>query len=94
MKLQKTTAVCLAAVAATVILAAVGWFLLPERVGMQLGLSGQLQNYMPKPLALLVPVGLSAVGAGLSAAETRRTAGLVLSLVAPALLAVMFVMNH
>ena len=85
MKLHKSTAVCIAATALTLVLAAVGWFLLPGSVGMQFGLSGQLQNFMPKPLALALPVALCAVGAGLSATEERRSAGLILSLVSPAL---------
>lgn len=43
------------------VLAAVGWMILPDRVAMQIGIDGGLQNYMPKPLAMLLMLVLQAV---------------------------------
>ena len=83
MRLHKSTFVCIAAVVLSLILAAVAWFLLPDSVGMQLGVSGQVQNFMPKPLALLLPVGLCAVGTGL-----------ILALISPVLVVITIFMNH
>lgn len=40
MRLHKSTFVCIAVVVLSLILAAVAWFLLPDSVGMQLGVSG------------------------------------------------------
>ncbi|MBC5737258.1 DUF1648 domain-containing protein [Lawsonibacter faecis] len=94
MRLHKSTFLCIAAVVLTLILAAAAWFLLPDSVGMQLGVSGQVQNFMPKPLALLLPVGLCAVGTGLSFTEERRTAGLILALISPVLVVITIFMNH
>lgn len=46
----------------SVSLAAAGWLLLPDRVGMQITSSGQLDNIVPKYLALLPSLLISAVG--------------------------------
>ena len=93
MKLNKVTLLCIAAVTVTLILAVVSWFILPEQVGMQIGAAGQLQNFMPKPLALAMPVALSVLGLWLSMADRRRTAGLILSAVSPALLVFTVIVN-
>ena len=94
MKPHRASFICIAAVVLTLILAAVAWCLLPDSVGMQLGVSGQVQNFMPKPLALLLPAGLCVVGTGLSFTEERRTAGLILSLISPVLVVITIFMNH
>lgn len=52
-------------IAASVALAVAGGFLLPAEVGMQIGTSGALQNFMPKWLAVALPC---AVGTGCAAA--------------------------
>ncbi|MGN1413753.1 MAG: DUF1648 domain-containing protein [Anaerovoracaceae bacterium] len=38
------------------------WSLLPEVVTVQVGMNGQATNTMPKLLAIIVPVGISAIG--------------------------------
>ncbi len=44
------------------ILGIVSFWLLPDKVGMQISASGQLQNYMPKALAVVLPIGVYALG--------------------------------
>ena len=91
---NRTTWGCLAALAVTLALCAASWFLLPDQVALQIGLDGGLQNYVPKPVALLLPLGLGALGTGLSVGEARRRTGLILALLAPVLLIVTLIMNR
>lgn len=44
------------------ILAIVSFILLPDKVGMQISASGELQNYMPKVVAIIIPVAVYAFG--------------------------------
>jgi len=50
------------AVAATVFIGLVGWFILPTTVAVQIGLDGKISNTLPKLFALLIPVALSVFG--------------------------------
>ena len=38
------------------------WFLLPEVVAVQVGMNGQATNTMPKLMAIVFPLGISAAG--------------------------------
>lgn len=44
-----------------VILGIISFWLLPDKVGMQISTSGQLQNYIPKVLAVILPFGVYAL---------------------------------
>ena len=91
---NRTTWGCLAALAVTLALCAAGWFLLPDQVALQIGLDGALGNYVPKPVALLLPLGLGALGTGLSTGESRRRTGLILAVLAPVLPIVTLILNR
>lgn len=91
--MEKLTWVALAATAMALILGIGGCFLLPDSLAMQIGASGQLQNYMPKVPALLLPVALGAVGTVLTRSREKRTAGLILAVLSPVLSVITFVMN-
>ena len=64
------------------------WFLLPEVVAVQVGMNGQATNTMPKLLAILIPLGISAAGSviNLTNKEENRVKGLVLALVGVAVM--------
>lgn len=93
MKLAKTTWIALVATALSLILGIAGYFLLPDSLAMQIGASGQLQNYMPKVPALLLPVAVGAVGTVLTRSGEKKAAGLILAVISPVLAAITFVMN-
>ena len=59
--MKKRDILCIAMGIVAVALAVAGWMLLPDRVAMQIGMDGGLQNYMPKPLATLLMLALQAV---------------------------------
>ena len=40
------------------ILGIISFIILPNKVGMQISVSGKLQNYMPKIIAVIIPIGL------------------------------------
>lgn len=74
-------------------LAAAGWCLLPEEVVIQIGMDGQASNVVARPLAVLLPVGLGAVGAGLACGQERRTTGFVVLAVAALVSVITLVWN-
>ena len=43
------------------ILGIISFIILPNKVGMQISVSGKLQNYMPK-IAVIIPIGLYGLG--------------------------------
>ena len=59
--------------------AAVGWFVLPEELVMQIGVDGRPSNIMPKLFGLLIPPAVGLVGAGIasSAAKEKHLAGFI-----------------
>lgn len=59
--------------------AVAGWFLLPDRLVMQIGVDGQPGNVMPKLFGLLIPVAVGAIGAGIasSAVKEKHLAGFI-----------------
>ena len=61
------------------ILGIISFIILPNKVGMQISVSGKLQNYMPKIIAVIIPIGFLPNGNGKSA-EIKRN--IILSLLA------------
>ena len=59
------------------------WFLLPDVVTVQVGMDGQVTNTMPKLLAILIPLGISAAGSVINLTDKKENSfkGFVLALV-------------
>lgn len=59
------------------------WILLPEVVTVQVGMNGQATNTMPKLLAIIVPLGISAAGSVINMTDKKENSmkGFVLALV-------------
>ena len=59
------------------------WFLLPEVVTVQVGMDGRVTNTMPKLLAILIPLGISAAGSVINLTDKKENSfkGFVLALV-------------
>ncbi len=62
---EKSRILDIVIVAVGIILAVIEYFVLPDRVAMQVGASGNLQNFAPKRLAVLAPFVLIFPGAGI-----------------------------
>ncbi len=74
--------------------AIVGWFVLPDEMVMRMAADGQPVNTIIKPVALLLPVALSALGSSQACHEGRRRVAGILILAMTAVLTVMlFVWN-
>lgn len=72
------------------------WFLLPEVVAVQVGMNGQVTNTMPKLLAILIPLVISAAGVvmNLTNKTEKGTKGIVLSLVGIAVMLLTLFFNR
>lgn len=83
--MKKRDVLCIAMGVIAVVLAVVGWMILPDQVAMQIGMDGGLQNYMPKPMAMLLMLVLQAVMIGLyrSGGRAAHLAAAVVVLVLP-----------
>ena len=44
------------------ILGIISFIILPNKVGMQISISGELQNYMPKIIAVIIPITVYGFG--------------------------------
>ena len=44
------------------ILGIISFIILPNKVGMQISVSGELQNYMPKIIAIIIPIVIYGIG--------------------------------
>lgn len=71
------------------------WFLLPEVVAVQVGMNGQATNTVPKLLAILIPLGISAAGVviHLTNREENGAKGFVLTLVGMAVMLLTLFIN-
>ena len=49
-----------------------GWFLLPDTLVMQVGMSGQPSKSMPKVLGLLIPMAAGMIGAAYASSEREE----------------------
>lgn len=82
----------LAALALSAVLAVVGLFLLPDRVAIQVGVGG-LGNFVPKLAAVLLPLALGGLGAGMAWRGGRKETGVVLAVLSPTLQVVTLFIN-
>ena len=59
------------------------WFLLPDVVTVQVGMDGRVTNTMPKLLAILILLGISAAGSVINLTDKKENSfkGFVLALV-------------
>lgn len=93
-KLSKPTLIGIALTAAVLVVAVVGFFLLPDTLITQIGIGGQAQSYMPKPLLLALPVGISILGIGISFQEGKRSSAVIMPIIALGVLIFAFVVNR
>lgn len=56
----------------SIVLSVVSWLLLPETVVVQVGIDGQVTNTMPKILAVIIPLGVTVVGAVMNLTGTEE----------------------
>lgn len=92
--MRKTISIVCIAVA--IVLAVVSWFVLPDMVVTQFGMDGQPSNYMPKALAILIPLAVAAIGGafGLTSDEKRAKKGIILSAIGVVVLIVSMIFNR
>lgn len=77
------------------ILAIVSMIVLPDTVGVQIGLDGNISNTMPKFLAVLVPFGLTLAGAFMSYKNEENTSkGLIISVVGIIVMVMTIIVNR
>ena len=72
------------------------WFLLPEVVAVQVGMNGQVTNTMPKLLAILIPLVISAAGAvmNLTSKDENSMKGFILVFVGIAVMLLTMLFNR
>ncbi|MDD5791226.1 MAG: DUF1648 domain-containing protein [Erysipelotrichaceae bacterium] len=75
---RKTISIILIAIG--IILAAVGYVILPEVVAVQVGFDGSVANTMPKLLAIGLPLLITIVGSVINVKEDDNRKGLVLAI--------------
>ena len=82
-------------IALSLVLAAVGWLILPDTLIIQIGVNGQASNTLPKLPALLIPLALSCVFSGLymGNATGRRSRDLLVAVAGIGMSIVMIVVN-
>ena len=54
--------ICISLISAAVLLFIISFLLLPDVVAMQIQFNGQLGNYMPKYIALVIPLIIELIG--------------------------------
>ena len=95
MNIRKETIIGILIIVAAAALGIAGFLLLPATLTVQVNLSGEATNTMPKALGLLIPFALSAVFSVLymkGGAETRIR-NLVVAIVGLAVMVVTFIFN-
>lgn len=72
------------------------WFLLPEVVAVQVGMDGQVTNTMPKLLAILIPLVISAAGVVMNFTNKKENSmkGFILALVGIAVMLLTLFFNR
>ena len=93
-KLSRATVIGFVITAVILFLAAVGYFLLPDMLIAQIGFDGQPQTWLPKPLLLAIPVGISVLGVGISFMEGKRASGVIVPAIALAVFIFVFCINR
>ncbi len=95
MNVNKEKVIGLVIVAVSVILAVVGFIVLPETLIVQIGLDGQASNTLPKIPALLIPLALSTVFSVLYMKDNaeKKSRNLIVAVIGVVVAIVMFVVN-
>ena len=65
MKLSKEKKIGMVFIVISIILAVLGYIMLPETVVVQIGLDGKAGNTLPKLAAILLPLGVTLISTGL-----------------------------
>lgn len=83
-------------VVAAIGLSVFSWFRLPDVVAVQVGMDGQVTNTMPKVLAVVIPLGISAAGSvmNLTGKEGKNQKGYILSIVGIVVMVLSLVVNR
>lgn len=77
------------------VLAAISMMVLPDTVGVQIGLDGNISNTMPKFLAVLIPFGLTLAGSFMSyKGEENTSKGFIISVVGIAVMVITLIVNR
>lgn len=93
-KLSRPTLIGIGLTALVLALAAVMFLFLPDTLIAQIGFSGRPQSYLPKPLLLALPVGISILGVGISFQEEKRASAIIMPIIALGVLIFAFVVNR
>ncbi|MDD5954445.1 MAG: DUF1648 domain-containing protein [Firmicutes bacterium] len=93
---MKKNLIPIALLVAAIVLGVICFFLLPDVVAVQIGADGQASNTMPKALAIVIPLLISAAGCimNLSGKEENRKKGYVLSVLGIALMVLTLFFNR
>ena len=84
--------ICISLISAAVILFIISFLLLPDVVAMQIQFNGQLGNYMPKYIALVIPLIIELIGT-LAYYKENNNKYLVIAVVGIIMAVITLVMN-
>lgn len=84
--------ICISLISAAVLLFIISFILLPDVVAMQIQLNGQLGNYMPKYIALVIPLIIELIGT-LAYYKENNNKYLVIAIVGIIMAVITLVMN-
>lgn len=84
--------ICISLISAAVLLFIISFLLLPDVVAMQIQFNGQLGNYMPKYIALVIPLIIDFIGT-LAYYKENNNKYLVIAVVGIIMAVITLVMN-
>ena len=84
--------ICISLISAAVLLFIISFLLLPDVVAMQIQFNGQLGNYMPKYIALVIPLIIELIGT-LAYYKENNNKYLVIAVVGIIMAVITLVMN-
>lgn len=84
--------ICISLISAAVLLFLISFILLPDVVAMQIQFNGQLGNYMPKYIALVIPLIIELIGT-LAYYKENNNKYLVIAVVGIIMAVITLVMN-
>lgn len=93
LKDSRSFRITLFAIVVCIVIAVINIIILPDQVAMQVSTFGQKQNWVPKPLGVLIPVVFGALGMGMVWKGKYPRNGMILACVAPALQIAVFLIN-
>lgn len=85
--------ICISLISAAVLLFIISFILLPDVVAMQIQFNGQLGNYMPKYIALVIPLIIDLIGTLAYYKENNNNKYLVIAVVGIIMAVITLVMN-